>query len=248
MSRKYLPVVAVLGAIVVTAALMTAAPSGAQDSGEDGNEMRVTGSGEVEAEPDRVKVRLGVDVTGETAGEARSEAANRSSDVVAALEDLGLSDDAVETTRFSIRPERSREPETKERVVTGYRAENTVTVTTRNVSLAPEIVDAAVRSGANDVDNVRYGLTDGARGTARDRAIREAVKLAESEAASTAGELGVDLGAPSSVTVGSTDVRVYAASYDVASGAPAAESTPTTLRPEDVTVTARVELTYGFAP
>lgn len=246
MSRKHLTVVAVLAAVVATAALMTAAPTDAQNGGEDGNDLSVTGSGEVEVEPDRVEVRLGVDVTRETAEAARSEAANRSGDIVAAIEDLGLSDDAVETTRFSIRPERSREPGTKERSVTGYRAENTVVVTTEDVSLAPEIVDAAVRSGANDVDSVRYGLTDGARGEARDRAIRKAVKRAENEAASAAGELEVDLGAPRGVTVGSTDVRTHATGYDLESGAPATAST--TLRPEDVTVTARVELTYGFSP
>ena len=43
------------------------------------------------------------------------------------------------------------------------RRDYTVTVATTDVSLAPEIGDAAVRSGATDGDAVRYGLTDGAR-------------------------------------------------------------------------------------
>lgn len=243
MDRRYLPVVLMVGALLGAFVAAAAVPTGAQGGGDDGTELQVTGQGQVEVDPDRAEVRLGVSVTGDTAEDARAAAANRSQRVVAALQELGLGDDAVETEQLRIYPERRYVEETGRSEVTGYRATNTVLVTTSTLSLVSDIVDEAVKSGANDVRGVSFGLTEEARKAARERAIREAVKRGQSEALTAAAEAGVTLGAPEKITVGSTGVSVYRGETVVAQ---AMDGASTPVSPGTVTVTATVGLAYGF--
>lgn len=213
----------------------------------DRNVISVTGAGEVDEEPNRVVISVGVEVTRGTAEEARAENANRTSRVVAALEELGLPEDQIETERYAIYPQRNYDGEGAPRV-TGYQAVNTIRVTSNDTSIAAAVIDTAVGNGANDVDTVSFTLTEEARQAAREEAIAKAIDDAEAEASAAAERSGVELEEPVRIELGGTGFQPYRAQEAIAAPTPTPSpgGGPTPIRPGKVTVTATVDVTYGY--
>jgi len=155
--------VLVLG--VLLGAVLTYAASGPGEvtMDQDRNTLQVSGNGEIQTDPDRATLRLGVRTTEDTAEEARSQNADATQSVIDALTGLGLTEDQIETTRFTIDQERDFNRETRESRVVGYRATNILEVTTNDTSQAAEIIDTAVANGANDVQRATFTLRDETR-------------------------------------------------------------------------------------
>ncbi len=55
---------------------------------------------------------------------------------------------------------RAKGPHVQQMNVTGYRCSNTVTVRIKNISNVGSIIDAAIGSGATNVNSISFGVLD----------------------------------------------------------------------------------------
>lgn len=261
MDNRYLVVIVlVLGVLVGSAVTNFATPSAAvvddtaSDSDNNSNRLHVSGSGEVEVDPDQVVISLGVRVTKDSAEEAREECANRTSQVIDALKEMGITDDQVETERFSLYADREYVREEDRSKVVGYKAVNTIKITSNDTDMAADLIDTAVRNGANDVDRVTFTLQDSTREGMREKAVEKAVQDAKTEAQHVAQEVGVQLGSPVKIDVTSTDYQPYQPRYSMASETPVPVATPaptaagpiTPIQEGKVKVTADIHIIYNY--
>lgn len=149
--------------------------------------ISVSGQGKADVAPDMATVSIGIVTTGKTAQLAQAENAKVASDVTAALSSLGIFSKDIQT-HYSMSPVYEKGDYRK---AVGYRASNTVTVTVNDVAKTGHVIDAALKSGATDVNGLSFGLKD-AR-SVRDNALQMAVQDARSKADAIAAALGVKI-------------------------------------------------------
>ena len=149
--------------------------------------ISVSGQGRADVAPDMAVVNIGIVTTGKTAQLAQAENARVASDVTAALGQLGIFSKDIQT-HYTMSPVYEKGDYRK---AVGYRANNTVTVTVNDVAKAGQVIDAALSSGATDVNGLRFGLKDAK--SVRNTALQMAVQDARSKADAIAAALGVKI-------------------------------------------------------
>lgn len=149
--------------------------------------ISVSGQGRADVAPDMAVVNIGIVTTGKTAQLAQAENAKIASDVTAALGQLGIFSKDIQT-HYTMSPVYEKGDYRK---AVGYRANNTVTVTVNDVAKAGQVIDAALSSGATDVNGLSFGLKDAKY--VRNTALQMAVQDARSKADAIAAALGVKI-------------------------------------------------------
>jgi uncharacterized protein len=159
------------------------------DSEEPTRMISVTGTGRVFLKPDIADVSLGVVVQAREALEASQRAAEAMDAVIAALLDLGIAEEDIQTTQLSLNPvyDWNRNPP----LITDWEANNVVRVTVRDVEQVGPVVDAAVAAGATRVDGVSFRVDDPTAAEAEART--EAVTSARAKADALAAAAGVTI-------------------------------------------------------
>jgi uncharacterized protein len=152
----------------------------------------VTGIGHSSASPDVMTVDMGISVLAVTVAEARSLATTKAQGLIATLKDGGLSDEDIQTARYSIHPEYDH-LEGQQRL-RGYRVSNDIQVVLRDLVSAGEILDGATAVGGDEVtiNNVSFSIEDqtAVRDLAREAAWRDALARAEHLARLSGRSLG----------------------------------------------------------
>ena len=149
--------------------------------------ISVSGQGRADVAPDMAVVNIGIVTTGKTAQLAQAENAKVASNVTAALGQLGIFSKDIQT-HYTMSPVYEKGDYRK---AVGYRANNTVTVTVNDVAKAGQVIDAALSSGATDVNGLSFGLKDAK--SVRNTALQMAVQDARSKADAIAAALGVKI-------------------------------------------------------
>lgn len=194
--------------------------------------------------PDQAHIDLTVETFAETAREAGEENARLMERVIQALVAAGVPRAEIETRGYSLFPEYTQQPRTgpEQPRIRGYRANNMVTIRTRDLARVGPLIDTALAAGANRMDSVRFSLRDDE--AAQSEALASAVQRARRSAETMAAALGVALGPV--VDASTTTELVRPMMYDMARMA--AESAPTPIQPGEQTVTATVSLVFAIAP
>jgi uncharacterized protein len=228
-------------AAVALLALAIATPVATAEGEANPNQrtIQVSGSGETQASPDLAVLSLAIETHAATAAEAAGRnggLAQKVSDAIRAkLGDKGK----TWTGGYSLYPEYGDEsrPNLKP-TITGYRAENSITVQTGALDLVGPLIDAAIAAGANRVNSLDFNLRDDTR--ARNDAIAKAAKEAQAQAQALAAALDLKLGPIINATTMSSErpqpVMFRAAAMSVNAATP--------VSPAEVTVPATVSLTY----
>ena len=231
---------ALVALLLVTAGCLgttTAAPSAGDNSSV--RTVDVSATGTASAAPDLAVVRLAVEARADSADAARSQVAEDVASMREALRALGVPDEDVRTTSFFVGAEYDYRESGRE--VTGYRAYHAFEVET-DVDVAGEVIDAAVGSGATQVQGVQFTLTEETRSELREEALGQAVSNARADAETIASASGVSLGqlhSASTANVGYPGPIPYAA--ESAAGGDGAR---TVVEPGPVEVTATVQVSY----
>ena len=126
--------------------------------------ISVTGSATASSEPDTLIVVLGVESEAMTANESLSKNSNSLNSVISSLTSSGISKDDIQTSNFRIYPLYDSIKDSNgnyQQILTGYRVSNILSIQTEKIDSAGNIIDTAVSSGANRVDNVSFQLSDG---------------------------------------------------------------------------------------
>lgn len=184
---------ALSGAAFAVAIIGLGAPAHA-DSALPQHILTASGEGEVRALPNQAQLSAGVVTEGKTAAAALAANSRAMNDVFAALRKLGVPDKSIQTSNFSISPQYAPDHynNTDMQRIAGYQVSNQVTVILDDVSKVGSTLDTLVSSGANQADNVNFGMRDSKPLVAQARA--EAVKDAIAHAQTLAKAAGVTLG------------------------------------------------------
>ncbi len=171
--------------LVLLAVLALATPAAA------GSTVETTGEGEISLAPDQAMLSLGVTTDAPTAKQALDDNARAMTAVLAALAQAGFTPPDVATRAVSLTPLMDYKSPEQPRI-TGYRANNTVQVKTKDPASIGRALDAGVKAGANVSGGIAFSLADPR--AAETQALRLAVQDAQRRAAAMADALGKRLG------------------------------------------------------
>ncbi len=200
--------------------------------------IRVTGQSTITANPDRAQIDIGVETHAAQSQAAATQNATRLTTALAALRKAVGSSGEIKTASYSLNPEYEYHPNGT-RTLTGYVANNVVHITLNDLGKVGSVIDAATDAGANEVQDVRFTLSD--QQAVRAQALREAVLKAKAEAGVLAGAL--DLKVLRILTVDSADGGGPFQHIVPMAGRMAAAKAPTPIEPGTIDVTASVTLT-----
>lgn len=173
-------------------------------AGEDDDEkptISVSGTGKLSAIPDIAEIQVGVRSQAPTAAAALSQNNESMNALYGILKESGIATKDIQTTQIQVSPQYSQPPgrpidnqnEFIPRIV-GYRVDNTVHITARDVSKLGGLLDGLVKAGANQIHGISFRVDNSEKLMHEVR--KRAVADAKSKAELLAGEAGVVLGTP----------------------------------------------------
>ncbi len=213
---------------------------------EDVAKLTVRGDAQLHKPADQLRLQVGVVTEATQAGEALQENSRRMVDVVEALEEVGLTKGEYETGQFHLQPQYSRRPrqagpEWRPQII-GYQVTNTLSIKTKRLDLAGELIEAANQAGANSIGAIGFDLADPR--THRAEAIAAASANALADAHSLAEAASVQLVRIITITLDEAvhwqPTRTMAAREGLAAMAPPAPP----IVPGKITVRAGVTVVY----
>jgi uncharacterized protein YggE len=178
-------------AIVMSLAIVLTACSASSD-GTAQRTVSVTGTGTARLTPDIVIVTLGVQTQDPQVSKAVEDNNARASRVTDAVKAEGVAAADIQTSNFSVWSQQSFDPQGNPTGEITYNASNTLTLTLRDVSKLGDLLQMALESGANSVQNVSYSVADPSE--ALDKARLEAIQDAHDQASQLADAAGAQLG------------------------------------------------------
>jgi len=147
--------------------------------------ISVSGSATASSNPDSLVIVLGVESEAKTANDSLSQNSDSLNSVISALTNSGISEDEIQTSNFSIYPIYDSIKDFSgnwQQILNGYRVSNILLIQTDKINSAGDIIDAAVSSGANRVDNISFQLSDDKLQKISDNLIADAVNDATQKA------------------------------------------------------------------
>ena len=141
-------------ALLLGVAAMTAMGGTMAIAAEPSSHIAVTGTGVVSAVPDVADVHAGVTREDASAARAMQQADAAMRKVVDATRQHGLAARDVQTTQYSLQPVYDQ-LDGKSRL-RGYRADNQVRVTVRDLARVGSLLDAVVGAGANQIQGIGF--------------------------------------------------------------------------------------------
>ncbi len=153
--------------------------------------ITVVGDGTVNIQPDVARANIGVEVLNASVDEAAAENSRVTDQVLAALTEMGIAQEDIQTSGFSVYSERYS-PDGSPSTEVQYRVTNTVNVLIRNLESVGDVLDASIKAGANSIYGVEFLLDDPteARSTARGMAVENANATAQELATLSGVNLG----------------------------------------------------------
>ena len=211
--------------------------------------IRTSAVGEVVSSPDRAEIQVGVETENADVRVAQSQNAERMTNVTNAMKALGIPDDHLTTTGYTITPVYDTGPTPVplaigQRKPTTYRVSNTLLVRVDDVSQVGAVIDAAVASGANQVNSIAFLFSEEKRAALRAQALTQAVNRTRTDAETVASALGVRLLDSREVQVDTGVMPIYYGRSGVAADT-AVPSTP--IEPGTLKVAANVQVAWAYA-
>jgi uncharacterized protein len=169
----------------------TASPSTCDTS----RTVQVSGTAVVNVTPDRALIQLGVQSNGRTAADVQAANATAIEQVTKAVRALGVESSDISTDWYVIDPIYEDYDSLH---IKGYRINNTVAITLREVDRINDVISAAMQAGANQVVDVELYTSDLRK--YRDQARELAMKAAAEKAQALAEAAGAQAGCVLTIT------------------------------------------------
>ena len=207
--------------------------------------ISLTGAGTASATADEATIRMGVEVTRDRATEAISDNAESMAAIIDALKLMGISEDDIKTTSYSVYPQYDWTEEG--RVLLGYTVTNMVQVTVKNLDIIGDVIDAAGNTGANRMDGISFGLSDTKMQDLKNTAYVLALGDATDKADLIAETLGLTISGIQSVTESSyVPARTYVDYAEAGSDMTISSKAPTPIISGDLSVSVNVHIVFLF--
>ena len=157
-------------------------------------ELSIVGEGKIDVVPDKALVNVGITVQNVSAvGEAQKSINETNNKLIQAMKKLGIQSADIKTSNYSINPDYSSQPQPlMKQTINGYSGNASITITVRNTALVPQVLEAATKAGANEIQGVSYSIDDPNR--YREEARNKAIANAKEQAQKLSETLGIKLG------------------------------------------------------
>jgi uncharacterized protein len=154
------------------------------------NTITITAEGKVNAVPDLATINASVITKGSTAEKAQTDSSKKMDAVMKYIEDQGVEKKDIQTSGYNVYPEYDYNQPGQ--VITGYVANQTVTIKVRNHDLVGKLLGGLTANGVNQIMGVSYSFDD--PDDLKQQAREEALKNAREKAEKLADAAGVRLG------------------------------------------------------
>jgi uncharacterized protein YggE len=214
--------------------------------------ISTTGNAEVYAVPDEVTVTFGIERFDATLDGAKTQNDQAAAQFVDAVKKLGIDEKDIQAAQMNVAIvyEMAGQPI---QGIQGYRTTRSYSVKIKDAKMFVELVDTALKNGANRMSGFRYDTTELAK--FRDQARAKAIQDAKAKAVSLSNQLGCEPGRPLTITDSSNDASLYTPvqmSYmrggrggaGGGGGAGAASSMDETMPMGQLTITANVNVVF----
>jgi hypothetical protein len=211
----------------------------------------VTGTGKISAAPDIAEISMGVLTHGNTAREALAANNEAMASLIETLKQRGVAAKDVQTTQIQVNPQYSQpqpnqNPQGGEFIprVVGYRVANMVHVTARDISKVGQVLDAVVQAGANQMHGISFKVDKPEK--LLDEARKQAMADAKHKADLLAGEAGMVVGHPKSISEGGGAPPPQPVMFAARAMAAAAPSVPVSAGEQELAIS--VHVVYEILP
>lgn len=204
--------------------------------------VSVTGEGEVSEQPDQAMVHFSIIARHDDQSRVVSELSEKSTRVLESLEDEFGFTDEVKSQSFNIQDTRNRR-RGDESPDYNFIGQHNYAVTVNDLDDVGITIDTVIGSGASEVKNVEFALSDETFKKCREEAIEIAVENARDQAEVAARAENLEIAGVSDMQVQRTRPSNSMRSGQVME-ALSADDTSTEIENEDVSVNASVSVDY----
>ena len=204
--------------------------------------IEAAGEATVTAKPDQAVIDVGVVTEGSIAATVAAQNAKLTDTVLAELRKI-VEAGQLKTTGYSLRPNYKTAKPGTPATIDGYTGSTTVEAKLSDLTLVGKVIDAALQAGANNIQNLQFGLKNPQ--TQQSQALKEAAIEARANAEAIAMGLGLRI-----VRVLSAEQFAPGGDYSMPKRAPvafAASAVQTQVEPGTIEISATVTLKVEVA-
>ena len=212
------------------------------------NMIVVKGQGTTKTVADMVMIDIAVMTEKPSSSDSVSENSKSTQNVITAIKTLDNNDIQIETRGFNLQPLYNY-IENKPPEIYAYRTITSLLVKTNKIEKIGDVISVAIEAGANDISSIAYDLSDESKEKAKSDTLALAVKDANLKADALASAMATDIVEIYSVNETGTSypTPIYRTLEKEALDATGAERViPPNLIPQEIEVTAEIEVTYFF--
>ena len=207
--------------------------------------ISVSSEGTVKAKPDMAYINVGVQTENKSSKVAQQENATKMNKVMEVLKGLKIDDKDIKTSQYSIYPIERYSEKDQRSYVTGYRVNNTLEITIRDISKVGAVIDAVTSNDANTVSNIQFTVADPDKYYLQ--ALENATSKAKAKAEVLAKQFGIKIGLPSQINEASGGYYPPVMYYSADSMKARNEAAPTTsISTGELEIRASVGLVYTY--
>ena len=208
---------------------------------DNSNDLEVSKTIQREIAPDKVRVVLAIS----SVGKEVDSAMNENTQINNRITELFSKDSryTIETRNFQIRERNKWDSDNEEYIKTGYEVYNTIEITTKDLSLAGEILSNAVELGANRIESLEYSLSKEKAQALEIELVEEGVEKAKEDANRLAELMGKRIKGVKNIYTNEAYYPVYNRNYYELSDAKGESMLPV-LSPEMQTVSMNVRVIF----
>ncbi|MBI4673491.1 MAG: SIMPL domain-containing protein [Chloroflexi bacterium] len=215
--------------------------------------ITTTGDAEIKVAPDEVLLILGVETWDKSLAVAKQHNDARVQQVFAVTRNFGIEPRHVQTEHINVEP-RYRNGTYTDADFIGFFVRKTIVITLKDVARFDDFYTALLEAGTNHVYGIHFRTTELRK--YRDQARALAIKAAQEKANALAGELGLKIGKPQSISENASGWWAWYSNWwgggnmsqnvvqNVSGGS--APSEEGTFAPGQISVTARVSVTFDM--
>ena len=237
-----------LSTLAISAVLVVSAPAAwAQDASAAlfrATTVTLDATGQVKAAPDQATVSLGVQTQARTAAAALAENRTRMNAAMAALSAQGVGARDIQTSALNLQAQYDYQQGQAQRL-TGYQADNQVTIVVHDLARLGAVVDAVTASGANQLSGIAFSLSDPT--VQEDVARREAVRRLRARAELYAQATGLKVARLVNLSETSNAPPILRPMM-MRAMAGAEKIAPTPVEPGELTVQVQLSAMYELTP
>lgn len=204
--------------------------------------ISVNSEGTVKVKPDMVYINVGVQTENKSSKVAQQENTTKMNKVMQVLKELKIAEIDIKTSQYTIYPVETYSEKDKLSTVTGYRVNNTLEITIRDISKVGAVIDAVTANEANTVSNIRFTVADPDKYYLQ--ALQNATVKAKAKADTLAKQFEIKIGLPSQINEtsgGFNSPIIYSAMDSVKS-----EASKTNISSGELEIKASVGLVYTY--